>query len=117
MKRSLSAGAAVAWLVAAACFPAGGCLNPRPEELPSNGVPDYSGEIESDDPGDSTTPLAPAPEAPPTPEPSPGASEAPISPSDEGSGPADAGVPEAGRLAPDARDDAEPPPETGEPPE
>jgi hypothetical protein len=117
MKRSLSAGAAVAWLVAAAWFPAGGCLNPRPEELPPGAAPDYAGETESDDPGDSTTPLAPAAEGPPTPEPSPGASEPPPSPIDEGSGPADAGVPEAGRGAPDSRDDVEPPPETGEPPE
>jgi hypothetical protein len=117
MKRSLSTGVAVAWVAAAAWLTAGGCLNPRPEELPSNEAPEYSGEIEDDDPDDSATPLAPANQGP-APAPNPGASEpSPSRPSEEGQGPADAGAPDAGRLATESCDEVEPPPETGEPPE
>jgi hypothetical protein len=117
----VSTGAAVAWLALGAWLAVVGCLNPRPEELPSgNQAPDFSGGIEGDDPDDSATPLDPSdgtPEAP-----TPGASEeTPPSPSPrpdgEGQGPADAGAPDAGPRALESGDDAEPPPETGEPPE
>jgi hypothetical protein len=116
----VSTRAAVGLLAAGAWLTVVGCLNPRPEELPSNEAPDLSGGIEGnnlDDPDDSATPLNPS-DATPTP-PSPGASEPPPSPQPDGEGqaPADAGAPDAGARALESPDDAEPPPETGEPPE
>jgi hypothetical protein len=115
VKRLASTGAAVALLTAGAWFTAAGCLNPRPEELPSNRTPDFG--IEDDDPDDSATPINPSDGNPGAP--TPGASETPPSPGPEGEGPgpADAGPPDAGAGALETGDDAEPPPETGEPPE
>lgn len=101
--------ALVAWLAAA------GCLNPRPEELPSNEpVPGLSGnpdEGEGDgaypnDPGLPTTPTDEGPDAPA----SPGASETPSSEGEpEPQNAPDAGPSDAG---PPASRAAEPPPQT-----
>lgn len=116
MKRALrSTGAAAALLAAGAWLSAAGCLNPRPEELPSNqDDPGFSGE--GDVPSeDSASPSNPSGTPPAEPAPSPGASEAP--PLEEQGAPADAGAPDAGPAASEACGDAEPQPETGEPPE
>lgn len=117
MKRTaLPTGAAV--LAAAAWLAAAGCLNPRPEELPSQGDAPGFVDLEDDDPGDTTTPTDPGENGSPlptSPAPTPGASEAP--PSEAQGGPADAGAPDAGTRAAEASGDAEPLPETGEPPE
>ena len=114
MKRAhLSTGAAAALLAAAAWLTTAGCLNPRPEELPSqDDGPGFSGSV-GDDPDDSATPSGPDNASPSAP--TPGAAGAP--PAEQEGAPADAGPPDAGLRAPESSNDAEPPSETGEPPE
>jgi hypothetical protein len=114
-RRASSTGAAATVLAAAAWLAAAGCLNPRPEELPSEGdIPGLAGNLD-DDPVDSANPTDTDNATPTAPIPSPGASEAP--PSGEEGIPADAGAPDAGSRAAESCTDAEPSPETGEPPE
>jgi hypothetical protein len=114
-RRAVSTGAAL--LAAAAWLAAAGCLNPRPEELPSEGdVPGLAGSLEGDDPGDTATPTdLDDNDSPASPAPYPGASEAP--PSEEQCVPADAGAPDAGSRAAEPCTDAVPLPETSAPPE
>jgi len=112
-RASLSKGALAA-LLAAGAWLAPGCLNPRPEELPSEqDIPSFSGGVDLNNPSDPTSSNDPddAPAQPP----SPGAAEAP-SGSDNGDA-ADAGAPDAAPGEPEPRTDAASQPETGEPPE
>jgi hypothetical protein len=121
VKRAALSTAGVATLLAAGTWlAAAGCLNPRPEELPSNnGAPGYSGSNETDDPGDSLTPTGSdgdVPSSPAFPNPTPGA-EAPPSDEPGDAGAPDAGASDAGPRAAEPCSDDESPPETGEPPE
>jgi hypothetical protein len=102
------ASIAGAVLVVSAWLTAAGCLNPRPEELPSErGSGLDSGESETFDPGAPPAPLVPGDglgtSEDSTPMPPSSGAEAP---------PADAGAPDAGARARQTGVDPEPPPET-----
>jgi hypothetical protein len=102
-------------LVVSAWLTAAGCLNPRPEELPSEQDPALDlDESENLDPGGPSAPLTPG-DSPSTSV--PGATGAP--PSQSEAGPADAGPPDAGARPLETGVDAEPAPETepADPPE
>lgn len=111
MKR-VSASAAGAFLAVGAWLTSAGCLNPRPEEVPTS--EDVRGGVDTSANGPDA-PLSPDDLSPPAP--TPGAAEAP--PIEVEGAPADAGAPDAGPAAREPVTDAEPPPETeaGEPPE